>query len=114
MRASTSRATRAPTAGTLHDWRNGDAHDRQAPNQFTTHHGDGGKQKLFPLLLRLAQDGMAVVEGVKKLGELENMFRQVRWLRGGNTLVDHVGRLGRRAPQFPEFVAAVATQIFRQ
>ena len=51
---------------------------------------------------------MTMVERVEKLTELENMFRQIRRFGRGNALVDDVGRLGRRQPQLPDFVGALA------
>ena len=68
----------------------------------------------FPLLVRFAQDGMAMVERIEKLPQLENMFRQKCRLRGRNALLDHRGRLGRRQPEFPDLVRSLAGESLSQ
>src|ERR1022692_4289639 len=68
------RERRVILAGILHDCRYSDAHDCQAPNQLAADNGHRGQQELLSLLHRFAEDGMAVVEGVEKLRELENIW----------------------------------------
>src|SRR5947209_20563239 len=71
----------------LHTGRHRDAHDCQGANQFAANDGDGGQQKLFSLLIRLAQDGMAMIERVEQLRQLEGVLGQVGRLCGGDALV---------------------------
>ena len=79
-----------------------------AANQFAADHRDRGQQELLPLLVRFAEDGIPVVESVEELRELENMFGQIRGLGRGDALVDHVGGLGGRQPELPDFVGGFA------
>ena len=62
----------------LHDRRNGDSHYCQGANQFAANYGNGGQQKLFPLLIGLTEDGVAVIKRVEKLRELKRMLGEIR------------------------------------
>jgi hypothetical protein len=52
-------------AGFSHRWRSGNAHHGQRANQFAANDRCRGQQELLSLLIRLAEDGMAVIEDVK-------------------------------------------------
>src|SRR5690348_12447709 len=90
--ARTKRRTRI--VGILHDGRHRDAQDRQGTDQFAAGDRDGGQKELLSLLIRLAEDGMAMIEGVKKLRELEDMLGQVCRFCSGDALVDDIARFG--------------------
>src|ERR1700683_3131976 len=79
----------------LHDRRNCDAHDCQSANQFAANYCYRGQQKLLSLLIRLAQDGMAVIKSAEELRQLEGVFGKVGWLCGRDALIHNVGRLCR-------------------
>ena len=48
-----------------HYGRHADAHDRQHPCQFPAHNRHRCQQKFLATLVRLGQDGMAMVEGIE-------------------------------------------------
>ena len=68
-------------------------------------------RKMFPLLVGFAEDGMTMVEGVEKLRQLEDVLGQIGRLSRGNALVDHVGSLGGREPEFPDLVVRLGRQV---
>jgi hypothetical protein len=78
----------------LHDGRDCDAHDRECGDEFAADYGDGGQQELFSFFVRLSEDGMAMVEGVEELRQLEDVFGEVGGLGGGDGLVDDVRGMG--------------------
>jgi hypothetical protein len=51
----------------LHDRWHCDAHDGERANQFAANDRYRSKQELFSPLIRLAEDGMAVIESVEEL-----------------------------------------------
>src|SRR5580698_3808816 len=70
----------------LHRSGYGDTHDGERPNQLAADDGGVRQQKLFPLLVGLAQDRMAMIKSVEQLRQLERVFGQIRGLGGGNAL----------------------------
>ena len=77
-------------------------------------HGYRGQQKLFSLLIGLAQDWMAMIESVEKLRQLEDVLGEVRRLGGRDALVHGIGGFRRGQPELPEFVGVVAREKFRK
>src|SRR5579864_3574852 len=57
---------------------------------------------------------MTMVEGVEQLGQLEDMLRQIRWFRGGNTLLDDRRSLGGGKPKLPDLVGILSGERSRQ
>ena len=78
----------------LHYRRDGDAHDGECGDEFAADYGHRGQQESFSFLVGLAEDGMAMVEGVEELRQLENVLGEIRGFGGGDALVDDVGGLG--------------------
>src|SRR4029077_8444030 len=74
----------------LHDRWHCDAHHGESANQFAANHGDRGQEGLFSFLIGLAQDGMAVIERVEELCQLEGMLCKIGGLCGGDALVDQI------------------------
>src|SRR5579863_4578454 len=91
----------------LHDGWDGDAHDRECGDQFAADYGDGGQQESFSFFIWLREDGMAVIEGVEELGQLEDVFGEICGFGGGDALIDDVRGLGGGEPEGPEFVGGV-------
>jgi hypothetical protein len=92
----------------LHDWRDTDTHDAQRGNEFAADYGHRCQQELFSVFVWLAEDGMAVIESVKELSQLEDVFGEVCGLGCSDALVDDVRGLRGGEPESPEFVGGFA------
>jgi hypothetical protein len=89
-RADEVSAARWSVTGPLHDGRDRDAHDRQRGDEFAADYRHGRQQELFSFFVGLAEDGMAVVESVEELCQLEDVFGKICGLGGGDAFVDDV------------------------
>src|SRR5580658_3073322 len=52
-----------------------------------------------------------MIEGVKKLCQLERVFGQISRLGGGNALADNIRGLSGRQPEFPDVVRGFAVKV---
>src|SRR5216684_5684254 len=96
-----------------HGW-DRDTHHLKRANQFAADYRHRGQEELLSLLIGLAQDGMAMIERVEELRQLEGVPGEICRRCGGDALIDDVGRFRRGQPEFPEFIAVLAGQEFRK
>ena len=90
----------------LHYRRYRNTHDGESANQFTADDGDRGQQELLSHLIRLREDGIAVVERIEELRELKSMLGEVGWFGSRDALINYVRSLGRCEPELPDLVGA--------
>src|ERR1700729_3688012 len=106
--AESPAATRPVFASTrwcrLHDWRDSETHEAQRCLEFAADHGPRCQQGLFLFFIWLAEEGMTVIESVKQLSQLEDVFGEVCGLGCSDALVDDVRGLRGGEPESPEFV----------
>src|SRR5258708_39334420 len=86
-----------------HGW-DRDTHHLKRANQFAADYRHRGQQELLSLLIGLAQDGMAMIERVEELRQLEGVLGQICGLCGGDASLAGEGRSGRGEPEVPEFI----------
>ena len=87
---STIRNRRLASPSGLHNRGHGDAHDGESANQFAPNDRDRSKQELFSPLIGLAEDGMAVIEGVEELRQSESVLGEVGRFCSRDTLVHKI------------------------
>src|SRR4029077_14478306 len=95
----------------IHHCRYRDPQHAQRADQLAAHNRNRRQQKILPALVGFVQDRMPVVEVVEQLCQQECVLREIRWLGGGDALVDEVVRLGCSQPELPYLVPGFAAQI---
>src|SRR5208283_4889501 len=84
---------------------------REHANQLTPNHRRGRQQKFSPPLIRLAQNGIAVIESIEKLRQLEGMLGQISRLGGRDALDNNVRSFRSRKPELPDVIARFAIKV---
>ena len=72
----------------LHHSRYCNSHQSQRLNQSARDHGYGGHQELLLFFIGLGENVMTVIEVVEELRQLEDIFRRVGGLGGGDGELD--------------------------
>jgi len=95
-------------------------HDRRYGNAMTARCEFNSRRTIATVasrisfaLVGLAQDGIAMVEGVKSCAILKSVFREISWLLGSDALVNNVRRFCRASPQFPDFIGGLGCEVLR-